>query len=79
MFLIIVAIVCFRKWDHKWQNLLLLLLRPYGFRKWDHKWQNLLLFLLKFDTLRALEQLRSWPNDTYIPQIHVVKMQYLHK
>ena len=33
--------------------------------------------LLKFDTLRALEQLRSRPNDTCIPQI--LKMQYLHK
>ena len=33
--------------------------------------------LLKFDTLRGLEQLRSQPNDTRIPQIF--KMQYLHK
>ena len=32
--------------------------------------------LLKFDTLRGLEQLRSQPNDTHIPQI--LKMQYLH-
>ena len=31
---------------------------------------------LKFDTLRGLEQLRSQPNDTHIPQIF--KMQYLH-
>ena len=30
-----------------------------------------------FNTLRALEQQRSQPNDTYIPQIF--KMQYLHK
>ena len=33
--------------------------------------------ILKFDTLRGLEQLRSQPNDTCIPQI--LKMQYLHK
>ena len=33
--------------------------------------------LLKFDTLRALEQLRSKPNDTMYPQIF--KMQYLHR
>ena len=33
-------------------------------------------FLLKFDALRGLEQLRSQPNDTHIPQ--VFKMQYLH-
>ena len=40
----------------------------------DTPWGEL---LLKFDTLRGLEQLRSQPNDTRIPQI--VKMQYLHK
>ena len=34
-------------------------------------------FLLKCDALRGLEQLRSQPNDTRIPQI--LKMQYLHK
>ena len=33
-------------------------------------------FAIKFDTLRGLEQLRSQPNDTRIPQIF--KMQYLH-
>ena len=33
--------------------------------------------LLKFDTLLELEQLRSQPNDTLIPQIF--KMQYLYK
>ena len=33
--------------------------------------------VLKFDTLRGLEQLRSQPNDTCIPQIF--KMQYLRK
>ena len=31
---------------------------------------------IEFDTLRWLEQLRSQPNDTRIPQIF--KMQYLH-
>ena len=36
-----------------------------------------LTLLLKFDTLQWLEQLRSQPNDTQIPQIF--KMQYLHK
>ena len=40
----------------------------------DTPWGTL---LLKFDTLRGLEQLRSQPNDTRIPQIF--KMQYLHK
>ena len=39
----------------------------------DTPWGTL---LLKFDTLRGLEQLRSQPNDTRIPQIF--KMQYLH-
>ena len=33
--------------------------------------------LLKFDTLRAIEQLRLQPNDTCIPQIF--KMPYLRK
>ena len=33
-------------------------------------------FAIEFDTLRWLEQLRSQPNDTHIPQI--IKMQYLH-
>ena len=40
----------------------------------DTPWGTL---LLKFDTLRGLEQLRSQPNDTLIPQIF--KMQYPHK
>ena len=40
----------------------------------DTPWGTL---LLKFDTLRALEQLHSWPNDTFIPKIF--KMQYLHE
>ena len=40
----------------------------------DTPWGTL---LLKFDTLWGLEQLRSQPNDTRIPQIF--KMQYLHK
>ena len=29
--LIIVTIGCFRKWDHKWQNLLIFLFRPLWF------------------------------------------------
>ena len=47
----------------------------FKFYTWvDTPWGTL---LLKFDTLRALEQLRSQPNDTCIPQIF--NMQYLRK
>ena len=63
-----------RPWRCEHSNLKYIQPISFKFYMWvDTPWGTL---LLKFDTFRWLEQLRSQPNDTPIPQIF--KMQYLH-
>ena len=52
-------------------------IQPISFKFYMRVDTPLRYFAIEIDTLRWLEQLRSLPNDTRIPQIF--KLQYLHK